>query len=51
MITENNVQVRYLRSNELYDIFEVIYFGGNIYYPEFPRSSCVSEHDVLYMYL
>lgn len=46
----NGIYVRYLRSNELYDIYEVIDRNGAATYPQFPRHSHISESDVLNMY-
>lgn len=50
-----NIIVNYLRSNELYDIFEVLYYeNGNIVntlYPQFPRSSHHNVESVYSMYV
>ncbi len=49
-MTRNEVTVNYVRSNELYDIFEVIDREGNKDYPRFPRSSHLTVADVLAIY-
>lgn len=48
--TQNGITVRYVRSNEVEDIFQVVGNGYNEYV-KYPRSSEMTCEDILALYL